>query len=205
MADLSIPDTCGALLLPNSSLFPHSGMPLHIFEPRYIHMLERALQEERVFCVADIIESEEDPTLPNGAIGTAGLIRMARKNDDGTYHCLIQGLVRVEFTEWLETESIDFPLATIEPLPDIRITEEEAEDIIEKLRQAAAPAVENLPELVRLSINSMLENIDDLGVLADLLTQQLVKDASYRHELMSQSDVKHRIDILVEYLELGIA
>lgn len=205
MADLSIPDICGAMLLPNSSLFPHSGMPLHIFEPRYVQMLERALQEERVFCVADILEPEDDSSLPDGTVGTAGLIRMAKKNEDGTYHCLLQGLVRVEFTEWVEAEGVDFHLANLEPLPDITISNKESKDFIEKLRNASNPAIEQLPELVRFSINSMLENIDDLGVLTDLLAQQLVKDESYRHELMAQPDVKQRIEILVEYLELGIA
>ena len=34
MSSLNIPETCGVMLLPDCTLFPHGGLPLHIFEPR---------------------------------------------------------------------------------------------------------------------------------------------------------------------------
>ena len=40
------------MLLPDCTLFPHGGLPLHIFEPRYRQMLDDALEDSCFFAVA---------------------------------------------------------------------------------------------------------------------------------------------------------
>ena len=42
MPIIQLPDRCGVMLLPDCTLFPHGGLPLYIFEPRYRAMLEEA-------------------------------------------------------------------------------------------------------------------------------------------------------------------
>ena len=49
---LELPNEVPVMPLPGALLFPHALLPLHIFEPRYQEMLEHALREHRMFCVA---------------------------------------------------------------------------------------------------------------------------------------------------------
>ena len=49
---ITLPDQVPVMPLPGALLFPHALLPLHIFEPRYQEMLEHALSEHRMFCVA---------------------------------------------------------------------------------------------------------------------------------------------------------
>ena len=38
-SSLVLPEVSGVMLLPDCTLFPHGGLPLHVFEPRYKEML----------------------------------------------------------------------------------------------------------------------------------------------------------------------
>src|SRR5690606_22423496 len=62
MSALHIPENCGVMLLPDCTLFPHGGLPLHIFEPRYRTMLTDALEGSCLFAVARLTGPEtSDP------------------------------------------------------------------------------------------------------------------------------------------------
>lgn len=43
MSSINLPTRCGVMVLPDCTLFPHGGLPLHIFEPHYRQMLADAL------------------------------------------------------------------------------------------------------------------------------------------------------------------
>jgi len=179
-------------------------MPLQLFEPRYVQMIEDALEGGCVFCVLDLEIKNEDAPLPSDIIATAGLVRMAQRTEDGIYQCLLQGLVRVQLKEWIHNDEALYPQARLEPLHDEPVLLEEVSELKAALEEATAPALENLPDIVRFSIDSMMTNIEDLGVLSDLITQQLVNDPAYRQELLNQPCVQTRIETLIEYLDLGV-
>ncbi len=85
------------MLLPDCTLFPHGGLPLYIFEPRYRIMLEDALAGECVFAVARQKEDEEGGEEVISEIGTAGLVRASKEGQDGTSQLLLHGVIRVAF------------------------------------------------------------------------------------------------------------
>ena len=78
MEVLHVPDTVPVMTLPDTVFFPQALLPLHIFEPRYRHMLRDVLARDRVFAVARL-----DPTLaakpgavePANPIACVGIIR----------------------------------------------------------------------------------------------------------------------------------
>ena len=80
-------------------LFPQAMMPLRIFEERYKAMLLDRLKEDRIFAIVgereNVSEEEAHLELPFG-VATAGLIRVAKENPDGTSFVLLQGLSRVK-------------------------------------------------------------------------------------------------------------
>src|SRR6187551_3884353 len=113
---ITLPEQLPVMPLPGAMLFPHALLPLYIFEPRYRKMLEHALGEHRMFCVALIKPSCPDWHAPEDFFhrATAGLIRACVGRSDGTSNLILQGLQRVRFARFLQAKP--FPLAEIESL-----------------------------------------------------------------------------------------
>ncbi len=61
---IALPAQVPVMPLPGALLFPHALLPLHIFEPRYQEMLELALSEHRMFCVALVKPQRADGNRP---------------------------------------------------------------------------------------------------------------------------------------------
>jgi Lon protease-like protein len=192
MSSLEIPEVCGAMLLPDCTLFPHGGLPLRIFEPRYRRMLEETLAGNCFFAVARLLGEESgDPAACVSPIGTVGLIRASHQMNDGTSNLLLHGVIRVRFVEWLDTN--DYPTARIRPIPQVFEPESQAAAALESLREAAAAATAGLPAEVRDAFNAMTSGIDDPAILADVLSQQFIHDPDDRHELLGMESVAARI------------
>jgi uncharacterized protein len=72
------------LFLLDTVLFPHMQLPLQVFEPRYLEMVRRCLQEESVFGVNLIRSGEEvGGTADPMEVGTTARILTARSTEDG--------------------------------------------------------------------------------------------------------------------------
>lgn len=80
----------GALLL------PHTRLPLNIFEPRYLAMVEDALGAGRMFGMIQPDASHPDgPTGPAlFAVGCLGRLSAFSETDDGRYLITLMGLIR---------------------------------------------------------------------------------------------------------------
>src|ERR671913_75814 len=102
------------MVLPNATLFPHALLPLTIFEPRYCEMLTWALEHHRMFCVALMKRGVTEAQSAEDFHHVAGLdlIRACVSHDDGTSHLILQGIARVEFTEFVRGHS--FRMARLE-------------------------------------------------------------------------------------------
>jgi Lon protease-like protein len=84
------------MLLPDCTLFPHGGLPLHIFEPRYREMLREALEGHCFFAVARLSGDETAaPAQCASQVGTIGLVRASHEQADGTSQLLLHGVMRV--------------------------------------------------------------------------------------------------------------
>jgi len=82
--------------LPNVVHFPHTLLPLHVFEPRYRRMVAEALDCERVLAMAvarEEVRPEERPRIH--PVGSIGKIELIDELPDGRYHLLLEGLARV--------------------------------------------------------------------------------------------------------------
>lgn len=189
---ISIPETCGVMLLPDCTLFPHGGLPLRIFEPRYRRMLDDALAGSCFFAVARLLDSKEDnPAIAVAPVGTIGLIRASRKMDDGTSNLLLHGVIRVRFAEW--QLDAPYPTARIQPIPSNFEPETQSEAAVESLREAAGHAIESLPEPTRETVIETSSQIDDPAILADVLAQQFIHEPDERQNLLETESVAARV------------
>ncbi len=90
----------GALLLPRGHL------PLNIFEPRYLAMIDAALAGERLIGMIQPTESEsasENP--PLSAVGCAGRITAWRETEDRRYLITLTGICRFRVADEPQTDA----------------------------------------------------------------------------------------------------
>lgn len=194
MTGLNLPKKCGVMLLPDCTLFPHGGLPLHIFEPRYRTMLSEALAGECVFAVGRIGKGGDGAASP---IGTAGLIRASREQDDGTSQLLLHGVIRVRFTEWLDDKP--YPCALIEPVLSDTMDPKLGGAAMKTLRGAVEDGIAGLPAEVRYGVLALLDQADEAGLMADLVAQQFVHDADLRQSILETLSTGERIRMLCEF------
>lgn len=82
--------------LPNVVLFPHTFLPLHVFEPRYRRMVTDALAAERLITMVLAREVRPPGASPSiHAIGSLGRIEVAEPLEDGRFDILLRGIARV--------------------------------------------------------------------------------------------------------------
>lgn len=85
----------GVLLLPGGTL------PLNIFEPRYLAMVDEAMRTNRLIGMIQPRHDEaEDPFAKNlYAVGCAGRITSLQETEDGRYLITLTGVCRFKMTE----------------------------------------------------------------------------------------------------------
>lgn len=88
-----LPDTIPLFPLPGALLLPRATLPLHLFEPRYLAMLDDALKSpSRIIGMIQPYESAEGERLHQ--IGCAGRVTAFSETDDGRYMITLSGLSR---------------------------------------------------------------------------------------------------------------
>ncbi len=95
-----------------SVLFPHGVMPLHVFEQRYLTMIEEAIDDDGTFGVA-LIErgSEVGGGDQRFDVGTLATIVRAASFDDGRLAVVAVGTERLRVVEWLPDDPYPVALA----------------------------------------------------------------------------------------------
>ena len=199
MVNIHLPERCGVMLLPDCTLFPHGGLPLYIFEPRYRKMLGEALEGDCFFAVARLLgEENSDPSSFVAPVGTIGLVRASREKVDGTSQLLIHGVMRVRFTAWHLDH--DYPYASIEPVISVFTPDSQSGAALRTLRGAVEDAVKPLPEDVQTGVLALLDRADEPGLMADIISQQFIHEADLRQELLEMDSVGDRIPLICDYL-----
>lgn len=91
--------------LSNFIIFPKTTVPLNIFEPRYIEMINDAMSSDRIIGMIqpkDNIQSK--PSLYD--VGCAGKITSFNETEDGRYIIILTGISRFKITEEIKTEKL---------------------------------------------------------------------------------------------------
>ncbi len=89
--------------LPGALLLPHGRLPLNIFEPRYMALVDDALAQSRMFGM--IQPNVHAPRAPNGPslyqIGCLGRLSQFAETDDGRYLVTLTGVSRFRVVDEL--------------------------------------------------------------------------------------------------------
>jgi Lon protease-like protein len=95
MSRPDLPDTIPVFPLPGALLLPRARLPLHIFEPRYLAMLDDALKTPHR--LIGMVQSREVPGSDEKrlhAIGCAGRGTQFSETEDGRYMITLAGMSR---------------------------------------------------------------------------------------------------------------
>jgi Lon protease-like protein len=199
MSAIHLPERCGVMLLPDCSLFPHGGLPLHIYEPRYRKMLEDALEGDCIFAVGRLLgDDQTDPAVCVAEVGTIGLVRASRESEDGTSQLLLHGVMRVRFTEWHDDH--DYPYASIEPVISVFTPENQSIAAMKTLRGAVEDAIRSLPDEVQAGVFSLIDRAEDPALMTDIVSQQFIHEPDLRQLLLEMESVGARIPLICEFL-----
>ena len=88
----NLPNIIPVFPLSNFIIFPNTSVPLNIFEPRYIKMIDDCMKDNRII---GMIQPKNNKNIPElYSIGCAGKITSFNETDDGKYLIIIKGLSR---------------------------------------------------------------------------------------------------------------
>lgn len=100
-----LPNKLAVFPLTGAVLFPQTQLPLNIFEPRYLHMIDEVLSSpDRIMGMIQPSISKNDPNSKNlKRVGCAGRISSFSETGDGRYLVTLTGLIRFEVNNELDT------------------------------------------------------------------------------------------------------
>ena len=203
--EIQVPDEVPVMTLPNIAFFPQALLPLHIFEPRYRHMLRDVLASNRIFAVACLdsgAAAADERFEPPHRVACIGLVRACQKNENGTSNLLLQGLCRVAIEA----------IVGDEPYRRIRIralASKPGADAVEnaKLRTDLAGLI-----MLKLKLSpggsdgmtDLLKTVEDPEVFADIAAFNLCDNVPVKQRLLETLDVNRRLVLLLQVLRLEI-
>tara|TARA_B110000116_G_C16719152_1_gene528292 strand:- start:569 stop:1216 length:648 start_codon:yes stop_codon:yes gene_type:complete len=103
----NLPETLPVFPLSNFIIFPNTSVPLNIFEPRYLSMVNDCLKKDRIFGMIQpkiVKKKSKKPELYT--IGCAGKIVNFEKTEDDRMVLLLSGISRFKILEEISTEKL---------------------------------------------------------------------------------------------------
>ena len=100
-----LPNQIPIFPLSNFIIFPKATVPLNIFEPRYIDMINDSMKSNKIIGMIQPKTSSNEGNIPElHDIGCLGKITSFKETEDGRYLIELKGLIRFKNIEELNTE-----------------------------------------------------------------------------------------------------
>jgi len=196
---IEIPTEVPVMALSNAVLFPHSLLPLHIFEPRYRDLLAHSLDGDRMFSVALMKRGIDEAAAIDDLCPVAGvgLIRACVGNENGTSNLVLQGLARVRLVDWKQEKS--FRVASIELVKSIPGNVVEADALSAKVKEFCT-RIEQIGVPLPPNLMDHLRQIDSPEILSDVVAAAFVGEPFQRQKLLEAYEVCERLRLLIQFL-----
>lgn len=183
------------MALGNVTLFPNALLPLYIFEPRYRQMLASVLAGDRIFAVGMVRpDTNEESIFP---VAGAGLVRACVGQPDGTSQLILQGIGRVRFETFPQTEP--YLLGRTEPVFTVNDDEDATQKLSAELQEICLGLVSRgieLPEQFSKAVGEM----KNPATLGDLVAQHLIREPLSAQAVLGETNLPARLRKLVSIL-----
>ena len=101
----NLPKEIPVFPLSNFIFFPKTTVPLNIFEPRYIEMIDDAMKGDRIIGMIQPKNSTKSISVLHN-IGCAGKITSFNETEDGRYLIVLTGISRFKIVKELEHQKL---------------------------------------------------------------------------------------------------
>jgi ATP-dependent Lon protease len=202
------PGELPVLPLRNVVAFPDGLLPLAVGLERSIHLLEDALEGDRLVVLAAMKDPSVEEAGADGVyrVGTLATIERAlRINED--YQIMARGLARVRIIDWV-TET-PYLKARVEPFPEKLNDEAEIEALRRELLAAARRMVVFFPQVPE-GIVDILDQINEPSTLLYMIASNIRLEVAQAQQVLAGQNLAEQMRILLstmqhelEVLELG--
>ncbi len=179
-------------------LFPHSIIPLHVFEARYRKLVRDVLGTNRLLAISLQLEKEnpQNPDAPRVAsVASVGELVLAQELPDGRFNLVVRGRARIGIDEELPSEE-PYRLVAAHEIPDD--PSDPTDDVGEAdtaLRALVGGLAESIPDGGEL-LKHVAAAQDTPAALANVIAASLIADAKARQRLIETTDVFERLECL---------
>lgn len=197
----TLPDRLAIFPLPSAVLLPRQILPLNIFEPRYLCMVEDALRTGRhIGMIQPMPAGAASDPIPVYRIGCAGRITSFQETEDGRFLIQLTGICRFRVAEEFHCEKgyrrirPDWQpyLGDLEDTPEAAVSLEELEN-----------SLRDYLEINGLKINwEMLRKLPPAH-LVDFLTVNLPLEVEEKQALVELPSAVERAEVLRSTLEIA--
>ncbi len=204
-----VPETLPILPLRGAVVYPQTGTPLTVGQPRSIQLVDDVMAGNRILGLVAAKDPELETPGPDDLyrVGTLATIHRLFRAPDGTIRLLVQGLRRIRIVEFVQEKP--YLVARVEPLPETREESVEVEALARNVRELfrrISELVSSIPQELVASILALEDPLQTAYTVANFQRMSL-EDAQAILELDSVADKLRRlVGILareVEVLELG--
>jgi Lon protease-like protein len=201
-----LPEVIPVFPLPGALLLPRGQMPLNIFEPRYLAMIDDSMRDGRR--LIGMIQpdpahpgSEQKPTLFK--IGCVGRITQLAETGDGRYIIQLTGIARFRIAEELEVATA-YRQCRVDYAPFAQdFTARMGEDAVD--REALLEALAAFLKANNLKTDwDGIENAPN-EALVNALAMMSPYGAAEKQALLEAPDLKTRAEILIAATQIELA
>ena len=192
------PSEIPAMTLRDVVFFPKAMMPLRIFEDRYRQMLTDVVAGDRIFAIVaerENVAPGEDIDEPPFEVATAGVIRVSKKNEDGTSFVLLQGIERLRVRHIVQEEP--YRVLKVEPW------ETGVDEDTDSIREELLTEMKTNKELggdVTEDVLEYLSPLDDVVAFVDLAAFTLCKHVVRKQAMLEVQKLSRRAKMLIDDL-----
>ncbi len=189
--------------LPDAVLFPHTVLPLHVFEPRYRQMVQDVLGGDRRIAMALLKpgwEREYYGRPPVYPIAGAGEIIQHEELPDGRFNILLRGTMRIAILAELPPDK-PYRLVRARPLPD-RYLEKEPQALLDRVERLKVFYMRILAEVQKgqTDLAKIFGGVKDPGIILDRIAGAAIPEAEIRQQIMDAVEVATRFQIVQDHL-----
>jgi len=188
---IDLPKVIPVFPLSGALLLPRTDLPLSIFEPRYLAMIEDAMVSNRIIGIIQPLENDDADKPKLETVGCAGRITSYSETDDGRLLITITGVCRFTVKKEVKSDcpyrqvAVDYKSYAIDFVNETGARSVNRDQLITAFRQY-------------LEANNMSADWQEVQSVS---TEVLVNTLS----LLAPSDLKSRADVLVALTEIALA
>lgn len=187
--------------LPDVTFFPHTLLPLHVFEARYRAMVSDALARDRRICMVQLRPGYEanyagKPDVE--AVGGLGEIVSCERQATGRYDLALRGVARVRILREQPSDTL-YRVVVVQPIDDVPPVVDPA-PLVDRVRATCRTLLGILGRPTDF-LDAALAEGQDPGVIADRIASGVLPGAAVRQELLETAEVDLRLNRLVLALD----